>query len=149
MNRLVERFLFDVADHTLTPRFNIAPSQPVAAVRSEATDSHRSLVTLRWGLIPSWAKEKSIGYKLINVRGETVDQKPSFRQAFKHRRCLLLADGYYEWQKSASCARRPRSSPTISICATVRRSLLRASGMPVRGRRLDDRIMYDYHDRRQ
>jgi putative SOS response-associated peptidase YedK len=83
----------------LQPRYNIAPSQAVAAVRLGADDK-RELALLRWGLIPSWADDPAIGYKMINARGESVATKPSFRKAFKQRRCLIAADGFYEWQKS-------------------------------------------------
>jgi putative SOS response-associated peptidase YedK len=79
------------------PRFNIAPGQDVAAVRL-GDDGSRQLCALRWGLIPSWAKDPSIGNRLINARGETVAEKPAFRRAFEHRRCLVPADGYYEWK---------------------------------------------------
>jgi len=99
MNRLVERFLFEPQDVVLRPRFNIAPTQPVAVVRQDGSDRQRTLAMLRWGLIPSWAKDAAVGNRLINARGETVSEKPSFRSAFKQRRCLILADGYYEWQK--------------------------------------------------
>ncbi len=83
-------------------RFNIAPTQDVAVVRKTADDPQRQLVMLHWGLIPSWAKEAKLGQRMINARGETVAEKPSFRAAFKRRRCLVLADGYYEWQKPAA-----------------------------------------------
>jgi putative SOS response-associated peptidase YedK len=83
------------------PRWNIAPTQYVAAVR--AGDGGRpALAMLYWGLVPSWAKERSIGARMINARGETLREKPSFRNAYKRRRCLILADGYYEWQRSGS-----------------------------------------------
>lgn len=79
------------------PRYNVAPSQPVAAV----TDAQsRQVEWLRWGLIPFWAKDVAIGNRLINARSETVTEKPSFRQAFAQRRCLILADGFFEWQRS-------------------------------------------------
>ena len=81
-------------------RYNIAPTQQVAVIRSE--NDERTLTTLRWGLIPSWAKEASMGSRMINARGETVAEKPSFRSAFKRRRCLILTDGYYEWKKVGS-----------------------------------------------
>jgi putative SOS response-associated peptidase YedK len=80
----------------LSPRYNIAPSQPIATVIQE---SERQFQWMQWGLIPSWAKDPSIGNKLINARAETVSEKPSFRSAFKRRRCLIVADGFYEWQK--------------------------------------------------
>jgi putative SOS response-associated peptidase YedK len=79
--------------------FNVAPTQPVAAVRVVPGGQERELVELRWGLIPSWADDPKIGYRMINARSETAATKPSFRSAFKVRRCLVVADGYYEWQK--------------------------------------------------
>jgi putative SOS response-associated peptidase YedK len=77
------------------PRFNIAPTQPVLAIPN---DVKNAAVFFVWGLIPSWAKDPSIGNKLINARGETVTEKPSFRGSFKYKRCLILADGFYEWK---------------------------------------------------
>jgi len=99
MDPLRQQFLFERADHPLVPRFNIAPSQPIAAVRLQETDQKRELAMLRWGLIPSWADDARIGHRMINARAETVAEKPSFRTAFKRRRCLILSDGYYEWQR--------------------------------------------------
>lgn len=86
----------------LLPRFNIAPTQPVAAVRTSAASGTRELVLLRWGLVPSWADDPAIGNRLINARVETVADKPSFRSALRARRCLVLADGFYEWRKQGS-----------------------------------------------
>lgn len=80
------------------PRYNIAPTQFVAAIRDDA-DQQRELVMLRWGLVPFWAKDPAIGNKMINARAETVAEKPSYRNAFKHRRCIVLADGFYEWHR--------------------------------------------------
>jgi putative SOS response-associated peptidase YedK len=79
------------------PHYNIAPTQFVPTVRHDETAARR-LALLYWGLVPSWAKEKSIGARMINARAETVSEKPSYRSAFRRRRCLVLADGYYEWQ---------------------------------------------------
>jgi putative SOS response-associated peptidase YedK len=79
----------------IQPRFNIAPSQPVAVVPN---DSRFQLDFYNWGLIPSWAKDPSIGNRMINARAETLAEKPSFRSAFRRRRCLILADGFYEWR---------------------------------------------------
>ena len=84
---------------TLSPRYNIAPTQPVPTVLVDSDVKNRHLKMLRWGLIPSWAKDIKMGAKLINARAETVAEKPAFRSAFKHRRCLILADGFYEWQE--------------------------------------------------
>lgn len=88
-----------VAEHL--PRYNIAPSQPVAVVTAAAGDGRR-LEYFQWGLIPSWAKDAKVGYKMINARAETLAEKPSFRAALNKRRCLILADGFYEWQRTGS-----------------------------------------------
>jgi putative SOS response-associated peptidase YedK len=95
---LTEPPLFD-------PRYNIAPTQAVAGVR--ATVAGNELAFLRWGLIPSWASDSAIGNKLLNARGETVAQKPSFRSAFRQRRCLIPASGFYEWQKTGAGRKQP------------------------------------------
>lgn len=84
----------------LPPRYNIAPSQQVAVVRQLPERPSRQLDMLRWGLIPHWAKDMKIGYKMINARAETLPLKPSFRTAYKKQRCLIAADGFYEWKKS-------------------------------------------------
>lgn len=80
------------------PRYNIAPTQFIAAIR-EDEDRTRELVMLRWGLVPFWARDPAIGNRMINARAETVAEKPSYRAAFRHRRCIVLADGFYEWRK--------------------------------------------------
>ena len=82
------------------PRYNIAPTQLVPAIL-RAEDGSPSLELLRWGLVPAWADDPAIGNRMINARGETVASKPSFRSAFSKRRCLLPADGWYEWRKLA------------------------------------------------
>ena len=82
-------------------RYNIAPTQYVAAVRNDE-DGGRELVMLRWGLVPFWAKDPAIGNRMINARAETVAEKPAFRAAFRQRRCLVLADGFYEWHREGS-----------------------------------------------
>ena len=82
------------------PRYNVAPTQPVLAVRRALSPDNAEMVMLRWGLIPFWAKDRTIGNRLINARSETAAVKPAFRQAFKKRRCLIAADGWYEWQKA-------------------------------------------------
>ena len=91
---LAERFQIDEYPATIAPSYNVAPTQEIAAVLAEA--EKKKLEMLRWGLIPSWAKAPDIGSKMINARCETVSEKPSFRGAFKNRRCLVLADGFYE-----------------------------------------------------
>ncbi len=82
----------------IKPRYNIAPSQnsPTLMVKED----RRVLIMMRWGLVPFWAKEASIGYKMINAKSETLTEKPSFRKPFKEKRCLVLADGFYEWGKT-------------------------------------------------
>ena len=92
------------ASLNLQPRFNIAPTQMAPVVRP--SDDGRRMDMLRWGLIPSWSKDKNIASKLINARGETVAQKPSFRDAYKKRRCLVPVDGFYEWRKEGE-AKQP------------------------------------------
>jgi putative SOS response-associated peptidase YedK len=82
----------------LEPRYNIAPMQPVAIIRVTPAQT-RELRFVRWGLVPFWAKEPGMGARLINARAETVAEKPSFRAALRYRRCLIPADGFYEWQK--------------------------------------------------
>ena len=84
----------------LTPRYNIAPTQPVVTVLVLTGD--RQFRLMRWGLVPSWAKDLAIGNRMINARAETIAQKPSFRLAFAKRRCLIMADGFYEWPKKGA-----------------------------------------------
>jgi putative SOS response-associated peptidase YedK len=95
---LLERFHLSVADEPTTPRYNVAPTQKVAVVLNESPER---LSMVQWGFIPSWAKDPGIGGQLINARAETLAEKPTFRTAFKKRRCLVLADGFYEWHKEA------------------------------------------------
>ncbi len=106
--RLAEAFgLSEVP--SLFPRYNIAPTQAVPVIRvlrANPATKGRELVPLRWGLIPSWADDPAIGNRLINARSETVADKPSFRGAFRNRRCLIPADGFYEWKKAGK-AKQP------------------------------------------
>lgn len=92
-----EHFHLPEAPH-LSSRFNIPPSQAVAAVRHLPGKPFRQLDMLHWGLVPFWAKDAKIGYKMINARAETLAEKPAFRNAFKKRRCLIAADGFFEWR---------------------------------------------------
>lgn len=96
---LARQFQFDLEALTddVVPRYNIAPSQTVLAIRQPAPGSQRELARFAWGLIPSWAKDNKGAYACINARSDTVATKPTFRAAFKKRRCLVIADGYYEW----------------------------------------------------
>jgi putative SOS response-associated peptidase YedK len=94
--KVAELFGVDI-ELGLKPRYNIAPTQQILAVRLDS-DGKREAANLRWGLIPSWATDAKIGQKLINARSETVFEKPSFRSAAKKRRCLIAADGFFEWK---------------------------------------------------
>ena len=96
--RLAEEFGVDASSIELAPNYNVAPTQTVAAVLEEG--GHRRLEVLRWGLIPPWADDPGIGSRMINARSETAPGKPSFRRAFRERRCLIPADGFYEWQRT-------------------------------------------------
>lgn len=82
----------------IPPNYNVAPTHSVAAIRSQ--DGQSQFAWLRWGLLPSWARDKKMGARMINARSETVHEKPAYRSAFKKRRCLVLADGFYEWIKT-------------------------------------------------
>jgi putative SOS response-associated peptidase YedK len=82
----------------LPPRYNVAPTQQVLVVRT--ADERREFVPLRWGLIPPWSKGPESGYRTINARAETVDVKPAYRNSFRHRRCLIQTEGFYEWKKT-------------------------------------------------
>ena len=111
----------DRAEAALKPDYNVAPTKPVYAVLARAPKpgddgsraedgghAERQLRVVRWGLVPSWAKDVSIGSRMINARAETVSEKPSFRSAFAKRRCLLPADGYYEWQPPPAGTKGPK-----------------------------------------
>ena len=92
--------VFDLAETPdLPPRYNIAPSEAIAAIRLPEPQAGRRLDLLRWGLVPPWAKEPDVGARMINARAETAATNPAFRAAFRRRRCLVPADGFYEWQR--------------------------------------------------
>ena len=141
--KLTQQFLFSspAATDELTPRYNIAPSQDVAALRADEHGT-RELALLRWGLIPSWAKEKSIGNRLINARAETVHTKPSFRSAFRRQRCLILADGFYEWKTEES-----GKQPYLITLDDGQPFAL--AGLYERWRRAGPEIVHDHHHRGQ
>ena len=103
LQELAQQFEFDGTGFEHSPRYNVAPTQQVLTVTKR---DDRQAEYMRWGLIPSWAKDPSIGNRMINARCETVAQKPSFRNALQRRRCLVLADGFYEWQKAGK-GKRP------------------------------------------
>jgi putative SOS response-associated peptidase YedK len=94
-------------DPSWTPRWNIAPTQQVATVRQDAREPRRIFRLVRWGLIPYWAKDPAMGFKTINAQAETAVEKPAFREAMRRRRCLIPADGFYEWQKITPQEKQP------------------------------------------
>ena len=96
IEELAERFGFEGEEIDFKPRYNIAPGQEAPIVIWEEI---KLCQPTRWGLVPFWAKEEAVGYKMINARAETLPQKPTFKKSFESRRCLVLADGFYEWQK--------------------------------------------------
>ncbi|MFN4294249.1 MAG: SOS response-associated peptidase [Thermoflexales bacterium] len=102
--QLMARFNLTGADFAAKPRYNIAPTQLVAVVYDT---SPRALSAARWGLVPSWAKDPNIGARMINARAETLAEKPTFRNLLKKRRCLVLADSFYEWRKNPDGSKTP------------------------------------------
>ena len=96
IEELIEHFPIDVANVNVSPSYNIAPTQEILAIVRH--DDRNHLEKLHWGLVPFWAKDTTNGSRMINARSETIAAKPSFRTAFKWRRCLILADGFYEWK---------------------------------------------------
>jgi putative SOS response-associated peptidase YedK len=105
--QLVEEYFAATSeDYEWIPRYNIAPTQPVLTIRQDVREPIRRLSTTRWGLIPSWAKDPSVAYKTINAKAETAATTASFREPFKSQRCLIPADGFYEWQRNGN-AKQP------------------------------------------
>ena len=112
--------LFDFEQRpNLRPRYNIAPSQDVAIVRPAAETGQgggfagRELASVRWGLVPSWAEDPNVGYKMINARAETVHRLPSYRDAYKRRRCLIPADGFFEWKAPSDGSNKSPKQPFL------------------------------------
>jgi putative SOS response-associated peptidase YedK len=107
VDQLIDRFdiEFFLQEEEYLPSYNVAPSQSVLAVINNGTQNKMGF--LRWGLIPPWAKDMSIGYKMINARAETLIDKPSFRNAYKKKRCLIVADSFYEWKRIDSKTKIP------------------------------------------
>lgn len=102
---VVERFSIAEVRESFHQSYNFAPSQQLAVVTLD--DGQRVLETMKWGLVPFWAKDEKIGYKMINARAEGIESKPSFRAAIKRRRCLIPADGFYEWRKDGEKTKTP------------------------------------------
>src|SRR3954447_13352156 len=106
---LAEQFVVDdvALDDDLAPRWNVAPTLPVLAVAESRTSGTRRLGTFRWGLVPSWAPDLSVGSRMINARSETVATKPAYAESFRRRRCIIPVDSFYEWQGGEGKARQP------------------------------------------
>ena len=108
-----ERYLRDHfgldEDPSWVPRWNIAPTQPIPIVRQDRKDPKRTFALVRWGLIPYWAKDASIGFKTINGMSETAAEKPAFRDAMRRRRCVIPVDAFYEWKKIGAKEKQPYS----------------------------------------
>jgi putative SOS response-associated peptidase YedK len=136
----------------LRPRFNIAPTQLIAGIRRTA-DGAAEIAQFHWGLIPSWSKDRKGASKLINARGETVAEKPSFRSAFKRRRCLIVADGFYEWKRDGK-VKRPfhfTMRDDIPFCFAGLWETWYDDGQPIETATVittsANELMYEVHDR--
>lgn len=105
MAEIAQELKIEFAEENLSPRYNIAPTQTSSVLVDEGEGLH--IARMKWGLIPSWAKDASIGSKMINARAETLAEKPSYRNALKKRRCLVPANGFYEWQLLPSKRKQP------------------------------------------
>jgi putative SOS response-associated peptidase YedK len=112
LKELVKRFSIEHALLDWVARYNLAPSQEIPAITQ--MDNGRTLHRLKWGLIPHWAKDASIGSRLVNARAETIDEKPAFRQAFRNWRCVIPADGFYEWQARQGKTKTPKTPYYVS-----------------------------------
>lgn len=111
---LIAQFQINLGTEIQLPlRYNIAPTQDILAIRAEAKAGQREAAMLRWGLIPVWAKDPQAGPPLINARGETVAKKSTFRHALRRRRCLIPADGFYEWQQMPGVTSRGKKQPFL------------------------------------
>ena len=121
--KLAEEFHVDeVVVEDLGERYNVAPTLDVYSIVT-TSEGKRRMGSLRWGLVPGFAKDEKIGNRMINLRSETVTDKPAFRKLLDKRRCIVPADGFYEWQKKECPGRRlPRSSPSTSPRPTAGRS---------------------------
>lgn len=132
--------MFDVAvpnrdTGTPLPRYNIAPGQDLPAARAGVGGTE--IAPLRWGLVPSWADDPNVGYNAINARSETAHEKPTFRDAFRHRRCLIPASGFYEWKEGATGAKQPYALLRDGGEAFAMAGLWETWTDPIRGTRLE------------
>jgi putative SOS response-associated peptidase YedK len=113
---LMEHFGVTEEDLNWEPHYNIAPTQQVPIVRQDRTEPKRKVSLMRWGLIPFWAKDPSIGSRMINAMSESAAEKPAFREAISKRRCLVPADGFYEWQELSSKEKQPYNFGMADNC---------------------------------
>lgn len=120
--QLFDEYFDASGDEGWSPRYNIAPTQPVSVIRQHPKEPRRVLSLMRWGLIPSWAKDMSGSAGMINARSETVATKPAFRDPMKFRRCLVPADGFYEWLRKGTANNRFASRSMKESCSRSRGS---------------------------
>ena len=131
---LIEEYFASVSgEDNWAPRYNIAPTQPVPIIRQNPKEPVRELSLVRWGLIPSWAKDSSAAASMINARSETATTKPTFRDALKLRRCLIPADGFYEWVRHEVACVIARRAPPDRTCHPI--------GSTLRGMAFRERIV--------
>ena len=117
---MIEEYFSSVSgEEDWTPRYNIAPTQPVPVIRQNPKEPRRELSLFRWGLIPSWAKDQSAAAQMINARSETASAKRAFRDAVKSRRCLIPADGFYEWVRHEVACVIVRRAPPDRTCHPI------------------------------
>jgi putative SOS response-associated peptidase YedK len=116
---MIEEYFSTVSDDDWTPRYNIAPTQPVPVIRPNPKEPRRELSLMRWGLIPSWAKDMSGAAMMINARSETAAMKPAFRDPLTNRRCLIPADGFYEWLRHEAACVIVRRAPLDRTCHPI------------------------------
>ena len=131
---MIEEYFSSVSgEDNWAPRYNIAPTQPVPIIRQNPKEPVRELSLVRWGLIPSWAKDSSAAASMINARSETASTKPTFRDALKLRRCLIPADGFYEWVRHEVACVIVRRAPLDRTCHPI--------GSTLRGMAFRERIV--------
>ena len=127
--QLVEEYFDSAGEDDWVPRYNVAPTQPVPIIRQNPKEPRRELSLVRWGLIPSWAKDSSGAARMINARSETAATLPAFRDAVRSRRCLIPADGFYEWSRHEAACVIVRRAPPDRTCHPIGSTL---RGMAIR-----------------
>jgi len=116
---LASYFYADYEGMDWEARYNIAPTQAVPAIRQDPREPVRRASLMRWGLVPYWAKDTSVGYKMINARAETAAEKPAFKESLQRRRCLIPADGFYEWVRHEVACVIVRRAPLDRTCHPI------------------------------